>query len=254
MNKSDQVLQKEDFVPKYVYGKKDPYAVKSSGDSEEAHPPLIRARDDPKFKWQQWSLATNKHVEMGPEFPSELRWIEPKVKTLLRKLCEPLSDEFNTTSTTNVMYLVVIKETTSEKLPEIGSQSQVYIAPADEGLKHRFLDADDSHSTKIISSLNEILEMEAFKPSATSLLIELRLLLAIARQEPYALFALNVFDDPRAVGKEVHDLVVKALYLDNDEIWGPSVNMKFGLNVKEEMKKRKKFLPDHFPGSKRKHK
>lgn len=41
------------------------------------------------------------------------------------------------------------------------------------------------------------------------------------------------------------------MYLSNNEVWGPTVNMHFGLNLKEEMKKKRKFLPDSFPGSKR---
>nr|XP_039263348.1 uncharacterized protein LOC120339317 [Styela clava]XP_039263350.1 uncharacterized protein LOC120339317 [Styela clava] len=245
-------VDSEDFAPKCIYGKKDPFADKQAAGDEDVPP--IRPRDEPKFKWQRWAMLEEQHDVLGPEFPPELKWIDPKVKTLLRKLCEPLNVNFSPYETPSSMYILVIKETTSETLSEMGSQSQIYIGGADEGIKKRFLEGDDCHCIKMKQSFNEISKMEEFKPSATSLLIELRLLLAISRQEPYALFAVRTFEDPRTLGREVHDLITKALYLDNDEIWGPAVNMKFGLNVKEEMKKRRKYLPDHFPGSKRKNK
>ena len=246
------ILDKEDFVPRCIYGKKDPFAT-GQGNGED-NVPVVRPRDEPKFKWQKWTMLDKSCAEMGPEFPPELKWVEPKVKTLLRKLCEPLDVSFTPYESQNTMYILVVKETTSDVLSEIGSESQIYIGAADDGIKKRFLDGDDCHGAKIKKSFDEINEMEAFTPSSTALLIELRLLLAVTRQEPFALFAVKTFEDPRTLGREVHDLVTKALYLDKDEIWGPAVNMKFGLNMKEEMKRRRKFLPDHFPGSKRKHK
>lgn len=243
-----------DFVPKYIYGKKDPYAAKQAVSGDEDSGPVTRPRDEPKFIWQKWTMLEENREDLGSEFPTELKWIEPKVRTLLRKICESLEESFSPYETENAMYIVVLKETTSESLSEIGNQSQIYIGAADDGIRKRFLEGEECHCAKIRKSYSEISEMESFTPTSTSLLVELRLLLAITRQEPFALFAVKSFDHPRSLGREVHDLIIKALYLDKDEIWGPAVNMNFGLNMKEELKKRRKFLPDHFPGSKRKHK
>ena len=95
-------------------------------------------------------------------------------------------------------------------------------------------------------------ETETFKPHGTALLLELRLLLALVRKEDHALFVLKCCEDGRVLGKETHELIIQVLCLAEDEIWGPAVNMNFGLNVKEEFKSRRKFLPKSFPGSAKK--
>lgn len=240
-------ITKEDFCPLHIYGKRDPYA--KTNDDKDA---VVRQRDEPKFIWQRWDMTTNERNDEGTVLPSSLKWINPKVRTLIRKLCQPLPNDFHPENTTNVMYLLVLNETTSTALPESGNISQIYIGCADNGIKKKMLEDEDAHCSKMVKVFKEVLNMETFKTTGIGLLVELRLLLAIARQEPFALFALNTFEDQRDMGKEAHDLVIQALCLDSNEIWGPAVNMNFGLNVKEEMKKRKKFLPDHFPGKKRK--
>ena len=102
-------LSKEDMSPPFVYVKKDPY---SSTD--------LRPRNEPKFEWQRWTVHANESQNIGTDFPSELKWINPKVKTLLKKLCNPINDDYNLESTENVMYLFVVNETTSERLSETG--------------------------------------------------------------------------------------------------------------------------------------
>ena len=240
-----------DFCPKYVYVKKDPYR-KDANASDENLP--VRLRDEPKFSWQSWDLISGECSDRGFEFPSELKWIDPKVKILIKKLTEPIPDDFDPDKMENVMYLLVVQDTTSKLLSDLGNCSQIYIGAADNGLRSRFLDAEDSHSKRIRQVHEHFSEMESFTPNTTALLVDLRLLLAHARREPFAVFALQVFDSPRTLGRELHDLVIKALYLANNEIWGPAVNMKFGLNVKEELKKRKRYLPDNFPGKNRRKK
>nr|CAB3262746.1 uncharacterized protein LOC100182645 [Phallusia mammillata] len=249
---STGTLEKEDFCPAFVYVKKDPYAKDSSEGDESTAP--VRARDEPKFSWQRWVVQSSDCSELGFEFPAELKWIHPKVKTLIKKLCHPIPDDFDPASTANLMYLLVLNDTTSDSLSDIGNTSQIYIGGADDGLKQKLLEGDECHCGKIKKLYEHFSSIEAFAPDTTALLVELRLLLALARREQYALFALQTFDDPRTLGRELHDLIIQALYLAQDEIWGPAVNMKFGLNVKEELKKRRKYLPDHFPGSGRKKK
>lgn len=241
-------LENDDFCPAFTYLKKDPYAMRDSSDGDS---PPVRARDEPKFTWQRWSVQNDEFSELGSDFPAELKWIDPKVKTLIKKLCHPISDDFSVSATENVMYLFVLNDTTSPTLTEAGNRSQVYIGGADDGLKNRLLEGDDCHCARIKQLYQRFSSMESFAPDAAALLIELRLLLALVRREQYALFVLRVFADPRTLGRELHDLVIQALYLADNVIWGPAVNMQFGLNVKEELKKRRKFLPDHFPGSNR---
>lgn len=244
-------LTKEAFSPKYVYVKKDPYRRDPDVADEDAPK---RLRDEPKFSWQSWDLSTDECTERGFEFPEELKWINPKVKILIKKLTTPIADDFNTKNCENVMYLLVVNDTTSRLLQDQGNCSQIFIGAADNGLQSRFLEAQDSHSNRILELYEHYVAMQSFNPHPTALLVEMRMLLALARREPFALFALEVFDSPRTLGREVHDLVIKALYLANNEIWGPAVNMRFGLNVKEELKKRRRFLPDHFPGKNRRRK
>ena len=244
-------LTKEDVCPKYVYVKKDPYRKDPDATDEEAP---VRLRDEPKFSWQSWDIHTNECSDRGFEFPSELKWINPKVKILIKKLTTPIPDDFDPEKMENIMYLIVVNDTTSKLLQDQGNCSQIYIGAADNGLRLKFLDAEDSHSARICQLFEQYSAMESFNPNTTATLVELRMLLALARREPFAVFALQAFDSPRTLGREVHDLVIKALYLANNEIWGPAVNMKFGLNVKEELKKRKRYLPDHFPGKNRKKK
>jgi len=241
---------KEDVCPKFIYVKKDPYRKDPDAGEEDPHP--VRLRDEPKFSWQSWDIHTNQGTERGFEFPSELKWINPKVKILIKKLTTPISDDFDPERMENLMYLIVVNDTTSKLLQEQGNCSQIYVGAADNGMKAKFLDAEDSHSVRICQLFEQYSTMESFNPNSTASLVELRMLLALARREPFAVFALQEFDSPRTLGREVHDLVIKALYLANNEIWGPAVNMKFGLNVKEELKKRKRYLPDHFPGKNRK--
>ena len=242
---------KENMCPKYVYVKKDPYR-RDPGAADEDAPK--RMRDEPKFSWQSWELSSGECTERGFDFPDELKWINPKVKILIKKLTTPIPDDFDTKTTENVMYLLVVNDTTSKLLQDQGNCSQIFIGAADSGMQARFLDADDSHANRIDELYEHYVAMESFNPNRTALLVEMRILLALARREPFAVFALEVFDSPRTLGREVHDLVIKALYLANNEIWGPAVNMRFGLNVKEELKKRRRFLPDHFPGKNRKRK
>ncbi|CAK8689423.1 unnamed protein product [Clavelina lepadiformis] len=244
-------LTKEDLCPSFVYVKKDPYA-KDASEADESTP--VRARDEPKFSWQRWTVQGGDCTELGFEFPIELKWINPKVKTLIKKLCHPVSDDFHPENTNNLMYLLVVNDTTSETLSEVGNCSQIYIGAADEGLKEKFLQGDNCHCARMKELYEQFSTMEAFTPNTTALLVELRILLALTRKESHALFALQSFDDPRTLGRELHDLIIQVLCLADNEIWGPAVNMKFGLNVKEELKKRRRYLPDHFPGSHRKKK
>ncbi|XP_078484956.1 uncharacterized protein LOC144744359 [Ciona intestinalis] len=243
-------VEKEDFCPNFLYVKKDPYAQK-----EDSETNLVRLRDDPKFSWQRWGIQGGDCDDLGFEFPAELKWIDPKVKTLIKKLCEPISDDFNPQTTKNVMYLFVVTETTSPRLTVMGNTSQIYIGGADDGILVKLLEGEDSHCSKMKQLYERFISMEAFEAdSSNSLLVEMRLLLALARREQFAVFALKEYEDARSLGKALHDLVIQALYLADNEIWGPAVNMCYGLNVKEELKKRRKFLPPHFPGSNRKHK
>jgi len=247
-------LQLHCFCPAVAYVKKDPYA--KPGDEDTGLP--IRSRDEPKYSWQSWSFnnpepQTSTSKDLGFEFPPDIAWISPKVKTLIKKLCEPIPDDFNPETTPNVMYMLVISETLPVKLQEPAMRSQVYIGGADQGIKDRFL-GDEGHCLKMINLFNHFSDIQYFVPHPSALLIEMRLLLALARRERHALFVLKVCDSPRTLGREVHDVIVQAMWLAKDEIWGPAVDMRFGLNMKEELKKKRRFLPDSFPGSNRRSK
>jgi len=240
------------LCPPVVYHKRDPY--RKQGDGSDSDLP-IRMRNEPKYMWKKWSFNKTeqpcKPTELGPTIPAELSWISPVVRLLIRKLCEPLDDEFTPENTENVMYMLVVEETISPKLPDTkGFKSQVYIGGADAGLREKFL-GEDGHCAKLMEIKKHFSDIEYFKIHQNALLIELRLFYALLKGDNYALFAINNFDDPRRLGKEVHEIIGKAMYLSNNEVWGPTVNMHFGLNLKEEMKKKRKFLPDSFPGSKR---
>lgn len=102
-------LSKDDLAPQFVYVKKDPYTNKE-----------IRPRNEPKFQWERWTVHANESQNIGTDFPSELKWINPKVKTLLKKLCNPIEDGYNLEDTENVMYLFVVNETTSNRLSQTG--------------------------------------------------------------------------------------------------------------------------------------
>ena len=80
--------------------------------------------------WKKWSFNKNeqpcKPTELGPNIPEELSWVSPVVRLLIRKLCEPLDEEFTPENTENVMYMLVVEETISPKLPDTkGFKSQV---------------------------------------------------------------------------------------------------------------------------------
>lgn len=241
----------EHFCPGIAYLKRDPYA--QPGEDNPSELP-VRLRDQPKYSWQGWSFNnptpdSSTSQDLGFDFPEELSWISPKVKTLIKKLSEPIQEDFNPETTCNVMYMLVVQETLSPRLLEDGGmKSQVYIGGADEGIKERFM-GEDSHSRHLVDIRRHFTDIEYFAPHPTALLVEMRLLLAMARNEKHALFILKVCDSPRALGKEVHDLIIQTMWLASNEVWGPAVNMNFGLNLKEELKKRRKFLPDSFPGS-----
>ena len=123
---NEEELEPRHFCPSAAYYKRDPYG--KPGDEDTELP--IRMRDEPKYTWQKCTFndpepETSEISDVGFDFPEALNWISPKVKTLIKKLCEPIPDDFNAELTENVMYMLVVNETLTTKLPDGGMKSQV---------------------------------------------------------------------------------------------------------------------------------
>ena len=127
MTKVIYTILQLNYIQLFFFSNRDPY--RKQGDGSDSDLP-IRMRNEPKYMWKKWSFNKTeqpcKPTELGPTIPAELSWISPVVRLLIRKLCEPLDDEFTPENTENVMYMLVVEETISPKLPDTkGFKSQV---------------------------------------------------------------------------------------------------------------------------------
>jgi len=243
-----------DFCPPFLYHKHSPY--RKVGEGSESQLP-VRLRNEPHYMWKKWSFNNSESTQSAQleseQLPEELSWISPKVRLLIRKLCEPIEEEFSPDFSENVMYMLVVDDSFCKTVQyaEKGFKSKVYVGSAEDGLKENFF-GEEGFCENMLSIKKHFSNAEFFIFHPTALLVELRLLQALISKEKFALFVLNTFEDSRQLTKEVHELVGQALYLNKNELWGPATDVHFGLNLKDEMRIRKKSLPNSFPGKRRK--
>jgi len=246
------------FCPQFLYHKHSPYRKEGEGDDSQLP---VRMRNEPHYVWKKWSFnnsESNQSTQLeGEQLPQELSWISPMVRLLIRKLCAPIDRGFSPDASENVMYMLVMLDSRMHSASEPsqpgekGFKSQVYIGSAEDGLKEKFL-GEGGFCEKMASIKKHFSSAEFFAFHPTALLVEMRLMQALAAGEKFALFVLNTFEDPRQLAKEAQELVGQALFLKENELWGPATDAHFGLNLKDEMKGRKNSLPNSFPGKRRK--